>query len=148
MTVTRYEHGTHRIPGAVEVAISQLASRTLLPMAGLVAVGRPIEPVLQAETVDVPPSMTGRGENFALRIKGDSMRDRDERILPGDVVIVRNKPRREPDNWEWLSSTARPRLSSITARGTALNCAQLTQRWSRSSSRRTTSSPLKALSRE
>ena len=50
MTVTRYERGTHRIPGAVEVAISQFASQTLLRMAGVVAAGRPIEPVLQAET--------------------------------------------------------------------------------------------------
>jgi repressor LexA len=69
MTVTRYESGTHRIPGAVEVAISQLASRTILPMVGVVAAGRPIEPVLQAETVDVPPSMTGRGENSACGSK-------------------------------------------------------------------------------
>jgi repressor LexA len=33
--------------------------------------------------------MMGRGETFALRVKGTSMRD--EGILPGDVVIVERK---------------------------------------------------------
>ena len=85
MTVTRYECGTRRIPGVVEVALSQLTSPPRLPMAGVVAAGAPIEPIPQTELVDVPPSMTRR-DNFALRVKGDSMRD--EGILPGDLVIV------------------------------------------------------------
>ena len=33
--------------------------------------------------------MMGRGETFALRVKGESMRD--EGILPGDLVIVRKQ---------------------------------------------------------
>lgn len=86
MTITRYECGTRRIPGVVEVALAHLASAPNLPMAGIVAAGTPIEPVPQAEFVDVPPSMAQGGENFALRVKGDSMRD--EGILPGDLVIV------------------------------------------------------------
>src|SRR5213080_1282327 len=57
-----------------------------LPMAGIVAAGNPIEPIPQTELVDVPPSMARGGENFALRVKGESMRD--EGILPGDLVIV------------------------------------------------------------
>jgi len=51
-----------------------------------VAAGNPIEPIPQTELVDVPPSMARGGENFALRVKGESMRD--EGILPGDLVIV------------------------------------------------------------
>jgi repressor LexA len=67
MTITRHETGTHRIPGVVEVVLHQLSSTPILPLVGFVAAGRPIEPILQAETVDVPPSMLGRGESFGLR---------------------------------------------------------------------------------
>src|SRR6266545_4944919 len=86
MTITRYECGTRRIPGVVKVALQQLADSSQLPMAGLVAAGNPIEPIPQTELVDVPPSMARGGGNFALRVKGESMRD--EGILPGDLVIV------------------------------------------------------------
>jgi repressor LexA len=89
MTITRYEAGTRRIPGVVEVILRQLSSTPILPLVGVVAAGRPIEPVLQAETVDVPASMLGRGESFGLRIKGESMRD--DGILPGDIIIVRKQ---------------------------------------------------------
>jgi repressor LexA len=59
-----------------------------LAMAGTVAAGLPIEPIPQTEVVDVPARMVrGRGGgHFALRVKGESMRD--EGILPGDLVIV------------------------------------------------------------
>jgi repressor LexA len=86
MSVTRYEGGSRRISGVVEIALRQLAASPRLPMAGVIAAGAPIEPILQSELVDVPPSMARGGENFALRIKGESMRD--EGILPGDLVIV------------------------------------------------------------
>ena len=45
-----------------------------------------IEPVPQSEHVEVPPTMLQGGESFALRVKGESMRD--DGILPGDLVIV------------------------------------------------------------
>ncbi len=86
MTITRYECGTRRIPGVVEAFLSQLDAPSQIPMLGIVAAGIPIEPILQAEQVEVPPSMLQTGEHFALRVKGESMRD--EGILPGDLVIV------------------------------------------------------------
>ena len=86
MTITRYEGGTRRIPGVVEAILSQLETPTQIPMAGVVAAGNPIEPILQTELVEVPPSMLRTGDNFALRVKGESMKD--EGILPGDLVIV------------------------------------------------------------
>jgi repressor LexA len=86
MTITRYEGGTRRISGVVQVALKQLASSTRIPMAGVVAAGAPIEPIPQSEVADVPSSMARSGENFALRVKGESMRE--EGILPGDLVIV------------------------------------------------------------
>jgi repressor LexA len=89
MTITRYECGTRRIPGVIDVAIKQLSkdsSPVQVPMAGVVAAGVPIEPVPQTELVEVPPSMLRDGQNFALRVKGESMRE--DGILPGDLVIV------------------------------------------------------------
>ncbi len=58
-------------------------------MAGIVAAGEPIEPITQMERVEVPKSMLGRGDTFALRVKGESMRD--EGILPSDVVVVQKQ---------------------------------------------------------
>jgi repressor LexA len=86
MTITRYETGTRRISGVAQTALKQLASSSHIPMAGIVAAGTPIEPIFQTEHIDVPPSMARSGENFALRVKGESMRD--DGILPGDIVVV------------------------------------------------------------
>jgi repressor LexA len=89
ITITRYECAMRRIPGVIQVAIKQLAKELAspqIPMAGVVAAGAPIEPIPQAEIIEVPPSMLRGGENFALRIKGESMRE--DGILPGDIVIV------------------------------------------------------------
>jgi repressor LexA len=80
-----YEPGMHAIPCSVAVAIDSIAT-TRLPLLGIVAAGRPIEPIPQIEQVDVPRGMKGKGETFALKIRGSSMRN--EGILPGDIVIV------------------------------------------------------------
>ncbi len=85
-SIARYECQQRRIPPMLEVALAKLAEPARVLMAGIVAAGNPIEPVLQTEVVEVPPDMVGQGENFALRVKGDSMRD--EGILSGDVIIV------------------------------------------------------------
>ena len=90
ISITRYECGMRRIPGVIQVALQQLmreqSALPQIPMAGVVAAGAPIEPVPQAELIEVPPSMLRGGRNFALRVKGESMRE--DGILPGDLVIV------------------------------------------------------------
>ena len=86
VSVARYEAGMRRIPGVVSVVLNQLRRKTTVPMAGLVAAGSPIEPVPQSELVDIPPSMLWSGETFALKVKGESMKD--DGILPGDLVVV------------------------------------------------------------
>lgn len=86
VSVARYEAGMRRIPGVVSVVLNQLRRKTVVPMAGLVAAGSPIEPVPQSELVDIPPSMLRSGETFALKVKGESMKDNG--ILPGDLVVV------------------------------------------------------------
>lgn len=88
-TIIRYEAGTHEIPLAVELALDHLVGVARIPLVGTVAAGDPLEAIPQTEVVEVPPSMVGRRDTFALRVKGDSMRD--EGILPGDVVVVQKQ---------------------------------------------------------
>ncbi len=87
-SIIRYEDGSRRIPGLAEVALQALSTASV-QMAGIVAAGAPIEPIPQTEPVEVPKSMVGRGGTFALRVKGESMRE--EGILPGDVVVVQKQ---------------------------------------------------------
>lgn len=87
-SIIRYEDGSRRIPGMAEVALQSLATDHI-ELAGMVAAGEPIEAIPQTERVEVPKSMIGRGDTFALRVKGNSMRD--EGILPGDVVVVQKQ---------------------------------------------------------
>ncbi len=89
VSVARYEAGMRKIPGVVSVVLDQFRQKTAIPMAGLVAAGSPIDPVPQSELVDVPPSMLRGGETFALKVKGESMKD--DGILPGDLVVVRKQ---------------------------------------------------------
>jgi repressor LexA len=87
-SIIRYEDGSRRIPGMAELALQSLATAHV-ELSGVVAAGEPIEPIPQTERVEVPKSMIGRGDTFALRVKGNSMRD--EGILPGDVVVVQKQ---------------------------------------------------------
>jgi repressor LexA len=89
VSVARYEAGMRRIPGMVKVTLDQLGRSSEIPMAGIVAAGSPIEPVQQSELIDVPPSMLRGGKTFALRVKGESMKE--DGILPGDLVVVRKQ---------------------------------------------------------
>jgi repressor LexA len=61
-----------------------------LPLAGMVAAGKPIEAVSNPDSIEVPASMLGSGENFVLRVQGDSMVG--DGILDGDYVVVRKQP--------------------------------------------------------
>lgn len=59
-----------------------------LPMMGQIAAGVPIEAIAHAShQVAVPHSMLGKGEHYALEVKGDSMIEAG--INSGDVVIIR-----------------------------------------------------------
>jgi repressor LexA len=89
LAIARYEGGTRTIPGVVEVALQSIGQSSRISLVGIVAAGDPIEPIPQTERIEVPKSMLGRGETFALRVKGTSMRD--DGILPGDVVVVQKQ---------------------------------------------------------
>jgi len=75
VSIARYEAGMRRIPGMVQVALNRLERPSEIPMAGMVAAGLPIEPIPQSELIDVPPSMLRGGDTFALRVKGESMKE-------------------------------------------------------------------------
>jgi len=63
-----------------------------LPVMGRIAAGVPIEAIAQvSHHVAVPGSMlSGRGEHYALEVRGDSMIDAG--INDGDVVVIRETP--------------------------------------------------------
>jgi len=65
------------------------ASEIELPLAGTVAAGKPIEAIETPDSIEVPRSMIGSGENFVLRVQGDSMIG--DGILDGDYVVVRKQ---------------------------------------------------------
>ena len=60
-----------------------------LPLAGTVAAGKPIEAIETPDHIEVPAWMVGDGDNFVLRVRGDSMIG--DGILDGDLVVVRKQ---------------------------------------------------------
>jgi repressor LexA len=74
---------------AVEIIRPGLRTAVELPLLGRVAAGQPLEAIPEEETIAVPEDMLGRGETFALRVRGDSMID--EHIAEGDYVIVEKR---------------------------------------------------------
>lgn len=82
-------------PGLSGVAVPSPQEAVSLPLYGRIAAGQPIEALRDTNnTVEVPASMLGRGEHFALEVAGDSMIDAG--IFDGDTVLVRRDE--TPDN--------------------------------------------------
>jgi repressor LexA len=84
-------------PRAIEVLVDR-AKRVVrpgVPLVGQVAAGSPILAEENIEdTLEVPALLGAEAGDYALNVRGDSMKDAG--ILPGDVVIVR--PATEADN--------------------------------------------------
>jgi repressor LexA len=57
-----------------------------LPFFGYIAAGRPLEVVPSDDTIAVPDHLTSRGENYVLKVRGDSMIE--DGIHDGDFVII------------------------------------------------------------
>lgn len=76
-------------------SIEPLAARDAreVPLVGAVAAGKPIEAIEIPENVALPPDLAGRGESFALRVKGESMTG--DGILDGDLIVVEKRRRVE-----------------------------------------------------
>src|SRR5690606_15624082 len=60
-----------------------------LPLLGTVAAGLPIEAIEEQETVSVPHDMLRSGNNYVLRVRGDSMVE--EQIRDGDFIVVNSR---------------------------------------------------------
>jgi repressor LexA len=69
-----------------------------LPLFGYIAAGRPIDVDVSNEVVTVPERLTTRGENYVLKVRGDSMIE--DGILDGDYIIVAKRER--ADNGEMV----------------------------------------------
>jgi repressor LexA len=75
---------TPSIPGAV---VANVAETVQLPLYGKIAAGTPIEALRDnSNAVDIPASMLGRGEHYALTVEGDSMIEAG--IHDGDTVLI------------------------------------------------------------
>jgi repressor LexA len=61
----------------------------VLPLAGTVVAGRPLEVAEVPDSLDVPESYLGAGEHFALRVRGDRMEG--DGIQDGDLLVVRKR---------------------------------------------------------
>ncbi|MDP2697793.1 transcriptional repressor LexA [Thalassospira sp.] len=77
---------THR-SATVPSAFSEVRESLSLPLYGRIAAGTPIEALRDQSThVQVPASLLGSGEHYALEVSGDSMIDAG--ILDGDTVLI------------------------------------------------------------
>ena len=88
--ITRVKHASR----GIELVRRQETERAResapeIPLLGLVAAGKPIEAILNNESLSVPQDMLGRDRTFALRVRGDSMID--EHIADGDFIIVESR---------------------------------------------------------
>ena len=99
----------------------------MLPLLGQIAAGAPM---LAEEHVEellaVPEMLTASGENFLLRVRGESMID--DGILDGDYVVVRRQDdcRATARSSPRSSTAARPPSSGSTARAIASGCSRPT----------------------
>ncbi|HEV2131863.1 MAG TPA: transcriptional repressor LexA [Longimicrobiaceae bacterium] len=74
---------------SLEVVRSEGALALELPLLGTVAAGLPIEAIEEQETISVPHDMLRSGNNYVLRVKGNSMVD--EQIRDGDYIVVNSR---------------------------------------------------------
>src|SRR5215212_6845379 len=69
-----------------------------LPLFGYIAAGLPLQVEVAEELITVPEHLTSRGDNYVLKVRGDSMVD--DGILDGDLVIISRRER--ADNGEMV----------------------------------------------
>ena len=81
-----------------EPARDERSNARELPLFGYIAAGRPLDVDVSNETITVPEHLTTRGENYVLKVRGDSMVD--DGILDGDLVIIARRER--ADNGEMV----------------------------------------------
>jgi len=69
-------------------SMAVISEITSIPLYGRIAAGSPIEAIRDENgTVDIPPTLLGNGEHYALEVDGDSMIKAG--INDGDTVIIK-----------------------------------------------------------
>jgi repressor LexA len=68
---------------------ARAALAVTVPLAGTISAGRPIEAVQGGEEIQIPRELARHPKTFALRVRGDSMRD--EQIHDGDFVVLEER---------------------------------------------------------
>lgn len=82
------QKGSYNQKRAIQIVDFGKKSLTI-PLVGIVAAGSPLEVYETIDYIDVPEEMLGKGENVALKVKGNSMID--SGIFDGDIVIVKRQ---------------------------------------------------------
>lgn len=81
----------HSVRGLMPATVQQNTEE--IPLLGNIAAGTPIEAIENANMISVPTHMLGRGQHYALKVKGESMIE--EGILSGDIAIIKHQTQAE-----------------------------------------------------
>lgn len=77
---------TNSVRGLMPATVQQNTEE--IPLLGSIAAGTPIEAIEHTDRISVPIHMLGRGQHYALKVKGESMIE--EGILSGDIAIIKH----------------------------------------------------------
>lgn len=71
--------------------ITPLPNPHIIPLLGYIAAGEPIEPIENPEEITVPENIQidTRYQHYALKVKGDSMRDMG--VFDGDIALIKHQ---------------------------------------------------------
>lgn len=78
---------SHSVRGLMPSVVQQNTEE--IPLLGSIAAGVPIEAIENSEKISVPIHMLGKGQYYALKVKGESMID--DGILSGDIAIIKHQ---------------------------------------------------------
>lgn len=78
---------SHSVRGLMPANVQQHTEE--IPLLGEIAAGIPIEAIENSDFISVPTHMLGKGQHYALRVKGESMIE--EGILNGDIAVIKHQ---------------------------------------------------------
>jgi SOS regulatory protein LexA len=82
---------SHSVRGLMPSVVQQNTEE--IPLLGSIAAGVPIEAIENYDRISVPTHMLGKGQYYALKVKGESMIE--DGILNGDVAIIKHQSQAE-----------------------------------------------------
>jgi repressor LexA len=82
---------SHSVRGLMPSVVQQNTEE--IPLLGSIAAGIPIEAIENSDRISVPTHMLGKGQYYALKVKGESMIE--DGILNGDIAIIKHQNQAE-----------------------------------------------------